>query len=146
MHVVWIICFCILGGVDGSSKEPQAPVHKGYDSETNTLVERYTPAMTLGRRPDGSSRVWSRKVAPEPISEVILVVQKLSGAEDCHLVLRVGVKGSPLERGKRIFLKHTRQMEVGWYVNGLRTGDDPLIVEVVNGQVALEHVKVHRKR
>ncbi len=146
MQVVRIIFFCILGGIEGSSKEPQAPVQKGYDSETNTLVERYTPEVTLGRRPDGSSRIWSRKVASEPISEVILVVQKLSGAEDCHLVLRVGEKGSPLERGKRIFLKHTRQMEVGWYVNGLRTKDDPLIVEVVNGQVALEQVKVHRKR
>ena len=146
MRVVWITCFSLLGCIDGLSKEPQAPVHKGYDSETNTLVERYTPGVTLGRRPDGSSRIWSRKVAPEPISEVILVVQKLSGAEDCHLVLRVGEKGSPLERGKRIFLKHTRQTEVGWYVNGLRTGGDPLIVEVVNGQVALEQVKVHRKR
>jgi len=146
MHVAWIICSCILGVVEGWSKEPQVPSQAGYDGKTNTLVERYTPKMTLGRRPDGSSRVWSRKVAPEPISEVILIVQKLSGAGDCHLVLRVGEKGPPLERGKRIFLKHARQTEVGWYVNGLRTGDDPLVVEVMKGQVALEQVKVHRKR
>ena len=117
-----------------------------HDPATNTQVEAYFPKVEIEGRAGARAAIWAQSVAGEPMIEVVIILQKLAGDRDCYLVLRNGENGDPLEHGKRVFLKDGPRVEVGWYLNNLRLGDQPLVLEIANGLAQLEEVRIHRRR
>ncbi|MFT5122768.1 MAG: hypothetical protein ACI9TH_003484 [Kiritimatiellia bacterium] len=117
-----------------------------FDPETNTQVEAYAPEIVLEGREGETRRIWSQRVAPEPILDVVLQVRMVFGGPDCYLLIRAGKTGTPLEHGKRMYLRDARSIHVGCFLNQLDLGELPLVVEVCNGRAVLEKVSVHRKR